>query len=85
MIFQILQRQGRTMFTGEGRHLLRQCAAIKTFALRLSDLLQGARLSRIAKQLTCARRTALRCKAVGETWLILQLVIAALPQLTNQW
>ena len=37
------------MLTGEGCHLLRQCAAVKAFALSLSDFLQGAGLSRIAE------------------------------------
>ncbi len=84
MICQIGFAQMRAVLFGEGGNFLRQLAAIERFPFGLGDKLQRACLRRITEDFTGFRRAPLRCETGAKARLILEFVIAALPEMTNQ-
>ena len=84
MSVEILQRQRGVMLAGEGDHLLRQLAAIKTLSVAFGDRLQRVGLCRIAKQFASARRPAVGRKTCAKAGLMLELVETALPEFGDQ-
>ncbi len=84
MIRQILSRQMGAVRFGEGGNFLRQLAPVKRLAVGFCNQLQRVRLRRVTEDLPHARRTAFRREAVAKARLVFELVITALPEMTNQ-
>ena len=84
MVGQVLSRQVRAMFFGEGGNFLRQLAAVKGVAVGAGNQLKRVRLRRVTEDLPHARGAAFRGETGAEARLIFQLVIAALPEMPNQ-
>src|SRR5690606_36688975 len=85
MVCQILSRQMRAVRFGKGRNFLRQLATVKRFTAGFDNQLQRDRRRRITVDIAHSWRTAFWCDTGAEPGLIFQLVVSALPEMTNQW
>ena len=72
------------MLLGEGGDFLRQLTTVKGFTVGFGNQLQRMCLRRVTEDLPHARGSAFRREAGAKARLIFQLVIAALPEMTNQ-